>query len=120
MAGRVNEQSTAIYSGQMVDETGATIMLGAIQSLSLTLYDEKTGTILGGRNGQNVLNQNDVVVGSTGSITWTMQPVDNTIVLSTCESESHVALFVCFYGPGGTKSLKHEFGFRVVNLGKVQ
>lgn len=119
MAGRVNEESTAIYSAQLVDELGANIALASIATITLTLYDEYSGAIINGRNGQDIKNANNVTISSTGAVSWTLQPADNTVVHDSFDTETHVALFQGTYGSGGLKSLKHEFRFRVVNLEKV-
>ena len=117
MAGVVNELTSAQYTAQLVDEAGVNVPLIAIVSLTGTLYDELTGTIINGRDGQDILNAHDVVVSSTGFITWSVQPADNAIINDNLDTEVHTMLFQGVYS--GAKELKHEFSWRVVNMEKV-
>lgn len=119
MPGRVNEKVTAIYTAQLVDEAGANISLSALVTLTLTLYDQVSGSILNGRDAQNVLNANNVAVSSTGAVVWSLQPADNAIVNSAIDTELHIALFKGTYAVAGSKSFNHEYSIRVVNLSKV-
>lgn len=119
MAGRVNEGATALYKAQLVDELGVNISLDAISEITLTLYDDLSTNVINGRDGQNILNANDVAISSTGAVAWDVQALDDAIVNPGLESEVHVALFKGKYGASGLKSFNHEFRFRVVNLNKV-
>lgn len=115
---RVDEGCTARYQTQFKDETGATIH--ALTTLTLTLYDDSTGTIINSRNQQNVLDQNNVVF-SGNTLIWTLQPADNIIVTTgvrTNSYERHIALFEYTYD-SGNKSGKHELEFSVRQLKKV-
>lgn len=113
--GLVNEGSIAQYTGQLIDElTGANIALSSIVSLTLTLRDATTGTIINNRDTQNILNANNVTVSSTGLITWSVQGADNVIVNDNLDSELHEALFEGVYSTN--KPVKHIFAYRVMNL----
>lgn len=83
---RVDEGCTARYQTQFKGETGATIH--ALTTLTLTLYDDSTGTIINSRNQQNVLDQNNVVF-SGNTIIWTLQPADNIIVTTGVRTNSY-------------------------------
>lgn len=117
MSGRANERTTCLYTGQLKDENLAPVSLVDIVSLELTLYDAITGTIINGRDGQNVLNNNGVTVNSTGFISWLQTKDDNIIIDDTLDTELHIAKFKCVYSVN--RELEHEFIYRVVNLGKV-
>ena len=115
---RVDEGCTARYQTKLKDETGATI--ATLTAITLTLYDDSTGTIINSRTDQNVLNQNNVTF-SGSTLTWTLQPADNVIVTTgvrTNSYEKHVALFEYTYD-SGNKSGKHELEFSVRQLKKV-
>lgn len=124
----VTEKASAVYTGKLVDQTGAAVSGSVLNTLTLTLYDKLTGTSINGRNAQNVLNQNDVTVDDSGVITWTLQPADNAIVNTTLPSsystdsdghylEKHVALFQATWGSSG--ACNHEIVIYVVALDKV-
>lgn len=120
-ARRIPERVTAVYAAQLVDENAANIALAALTTLTLTLYDVASLTTLNSREGQNVLNANNVVVSATGGLTWTMQPADNAIVdtdLAAGEYERHVALWTWTYA-SGTKTGRYETTIEVQQLDKV-
>ena|SRR5947209_1858018 len=112
---RVNEKTTARYTAQLVDETGAGIPAASLATLTLTLYDVATSGIINSRSAQNVLNVNGVTVDTSGNLVWTMDPLDNAVIGSR-ELEAHVALFEYTYG---SKGGKHEVSLLVANLQKV-
>ena|SRR5258706_7206778 len=120
MSGRVNEKTASIYTGQLTDENKVNIQLVVIIDFFLTLYDAITGTILGGRDAQPVINQNHVVISSSGFITWNLQEADNALINQSLDTELHIALFTGHYtSADGARPFKHIFPFRVVNLTKV-
>lgn len=118
---RVEEKITARYKVILSDETGAVIPLSDMTTITLTLYDDYTGTIINSRNAQNVKNTNNVTYTEAGLLTWTLQPNDNIIVSSdvrTNSYEKHIALFE-FTWDSGAKAGKHELEFQVRQLNKV-
>ena len=114
----VHEKSTRVYTATIEDENGNAIPSSSLTTLLLTLYSQHSGTIINSREGQNVLNANNVTVDANGLLTWTMQPDDNQILDNTLTSERHKALFEFTYS-AGAKSGKHEVVFVVDNLSKV-
>lgn len=118
---RVEEKTTARYKVILSDEAGAVIPLSDMTTITLTLYDDYTGTIINSRNAQNVKNTNNVTYTEAGLLTWTLQPNDNIIVSSdvrTNSYEKHIALFE-FTWDSGAKAGKHELEFQVRQLNKV-
>lgn len=113
---QVNEQTTALYQATFSDETGTAIPSGSFVSLELTLYNNSNSGIINSREGQNVLNANNVSVSGSGAVTWTMQPSDNSIIGSS-KTEHHTALFEAVYDTN--KELRHEVNIVVTNLSKV-
>lgn len=116
MAFSVLERTTNIFTANIVDETGAGIAATSLASLTLTLYDAASLSIINARSSQNILNANGVVVTSSGGLTWTMAPADNPVVDDTLPLELHLALFTFAYGTSGSKVGRHQEGFSVVNL----
>ena len=115
MANSINELSTGRYTATVLDESGG---FPVLDTLTLTLYDLLTGTIINSRNSQNVLNTNNVSYNSaTGLLTWDMQPLDNPIINNALEREVHVAEFKATYSGG--KTARHKVSFTVRNFSKV-
>jgi hypothetical protein len=117
----VNEGTTFLYTCTLKDETGAAVPLSAVNTLTLTLYNKETGTIINSRNVQNVLNANNVTLHATsGLLSWLAQPADNIIVTTdriAGEREKHIALFEWTWST--TKKGKHELIILVKNLAMV-
>ena len=115
---RVREGCTAKYTATIKDESGAALAAAALHTLTLTLYDQTSETILNSRNRQDVLNTNNVAIDASGVLTWTMQPADNAVLDATQKVERHVALFEWTWD-SGAKAGKYEVKIDVENLKKV-
>lgn len=113
----INEKTAARLTGQLVDETGAGVSAGSLSTLTLTLYDKLTGTIINGRNAQNVLNASNVTIDASGNVVWSMVAADNPILDDTLTLETHVALFQATWGTG--KGANIEIEFQVRNIARV-
>lgn len=123
---RVKQDTAAIYTATLKDETGAAIPLASLTAITLTLFNADvpepsplTANIINGRNEQDVKNTNNVTIHATsGLLTWNMQSADNPIIDERFNTELHIARFDFFYG-SPTKQGAHEVRFRVENLRKV-
>jgi hypothetical protein len=115
--GTINESTTGLYTATMYDETGAVINGTAMTTLTLTLYDKRTGAVINSRSSQNVLNTNGVVVTETGGLTWTIAKED-TVMVGLAERERHVGLFTGTWA-SGVKKFTHQVEMDVINLVKV-
>ena len=118
---RLDEKTLASYSATIRDAAGAVIPTANITTLTLTLYDVETGTIINSRNAQNVHNTNNVTVTSGGVLTWEIQPADNAIIGTRRRAgqyEKHVALFEYSWS-SGSKASKHEVILDIRQLDKV-
>jgi len=108
------EATKAVYAGQLVDETGTPVPASVLTSGVLTLYDLRSGSIINGRNGQNILNANNVTIDASGNITWTMAPTDHPFLggpPNPTSVERHIAFFT-FVWPG-SGGLEHNVAFDV-------
>lgn len=112
-----NEHSIAKYTAVIKDESDVAIAAASLNTLTLTLYNSADKAIINSRNAQNVLNANNVVVDSSGNLTWTMQPADNAISGSG-EFETHVALFEYTWA-SSTKRGSHEVTLKVRDITKI-
>ena len=106
--GRARELSTGRYSATLVDELG--VAIATLTTLTLSLYDVETGTILNSRNNQNVLNLANVTF-AAGALVWSVQPADHAVVGSR-ELEKHRAVFEYTWS-SGTKRDWHALEFTV-------
>ena len=113
------EQETGSYVATIVGNDGVTpLPLATIQTMVLTLYailQNGSVQIINGRNAQNILNANNVVVDAFGVLTWTIQTAD-TMLQEAIPFERHVALFEWTWPQGAGK---HEIVLVVQNLTEV-
>ena len=118
---RVNEGSTFLWAGTLVNENGTVLGPSYLVSLTCTLYDQDTVTIINGRNKQNVLNTANFTLNTNGSgnISWDSPSADSPIIDDSKETEVHIALIEWTYGAGGVYGGKKEIAIRVVNFEKV-
>lgn len=116
--GRQNEKTTGRYTATIVDGDGNAITLAVLTTLTLTLFDENSKVIINSRDGQNILNANNVTVSAGCVLVWTIQALDNPILDDSLDTELHIALFQWTYN-GGADSGKHSVGLRVLNFEKV-
>jgi hypothetical protein len=114
----IDEGTTPIYTATIKDAAGTPIPLAQITTLTLTLFDNATHSIINGRDDQNVLNSNGVMVEETsGKLTWNMSSLDTAIGNTAAFYESRIAQFVWIYGGG--KRGTHEILFTIRNLEKI-
>lgn len=105
--GPIPEQSNAKYTAYLTDETDTVIPASDLGTMTLTLRDKATGTVINSRSAQNVLNANNVTVhASSGLVTWSIQSADVTPVNRNQPYAEHQAEFVVTWATG-TKSMKH-------------
>ena len=98
---------SAKYSAVLVQEDGVTpLPVASLSTLTLTLVDDATGTVINGRSSQNALNANNVTIDASGNLVWTMTPADNPIVgsgLAHGRCELHLATFEWTWSAGAKK-----------------
>lgn len=119
----INERSSALYTAYLRDPNDAPVVIAQLSGLELTLHDPETGDIINSRDGQDVLNDNDVTVvdvtvnGETiAKVSWSIQPGDTVVVDDTKLKETRVALFKYVWNGG---QHHHEYRFQVRNLAQV-
>lgn len=116
---KIAEESSGQLKFTLTDETGlaGTMSAGALTTMTLTLYLAEVLTIINGRNKQNVLNANDVVIDGSGVVTWTIKPADQAII-GSAPTENHLALFEWSWDSGAKKG-KYLFSFTITNFDLV-
>lgn len=119
---RVKEKNSYRLRFRLVDEDGAAISSSIISTLICTLYYDNTEVgesdryhlaTINSRYNQDVLNDNNVTVSASGTVTWIIQPEDLE-KLNSSEEEDHVALFTWYWDVApNTKRNNYEFRFKV-------
>jgi len=93
---------SAQWSSTFRDQAGVPIASALITSITLTLYDLKTGQIINGRNAVTVQNTNGGSIHATsGLFTMTFSPGDSAIVTTTEAEEHHEAIIQVTWIDGG-------------------
>lgn len=108
----IDERTEPLHEFTILDVDGNPVQPTAI---TLTYYDRETGTIINSRDGQDVLDANNVTV-TNGVVAWEMQVEDTIVLNNVLEAEIHVALWEWI---ANGRDVKHETIFRVINLRKV-
>lgn len=93
----VDESTTPEIFATLVGLTDEAIPGSALDTLTLTYYQEYTQVIINGRNAQNVLQANGVTVDGAGKLLWKMTALDTVILNDSLETEPHIAHFVFTY-----------------------
>lgn len=103
-----------------LDLAGAAIAKAAIITLTVTLYDYLTSTVINSRNAQTVLDANNGAVASNGTLTLRLGPLDNVIVGTPASGakEIHCCIFKWTFNDGvATRTGESEpLGITVQNL----
>jgi hypothetical protein len=92
-------KATPVQAGESSDVVVTFVGLNSVQiakatiaTLTATLFDATTGSIINSRNAQSVLDANGGAVASDGTLTLRLQPADAVIVgdADEGETEEHV------------------------------
>lgn len=117
----VFEGSTCQITATLQDEAGDAIASNDLTTLTLTLYDKKTGAVINSVSDTNILNTGRGSVNGSGVLTLTLTPDDNPIVGSSHGAgniELHIAMLKWTWNEG-TKAGHAEILVPVQNLLKV-
>lgn len=116
----INEESSALYVAYLRDPADNPVTLAQLTAVELTLFDPDDDAIVNGRDGQDVLNENDVTIadvtlnGETiAKLSWQIQPEDTVMLDDTKRKENRTAQFR-FAWDGGQHH--HPYTFQVKNL----
>jgi hypothetical protein len=119
--------SSGVYYGTLLDETGVLLAGSTLTSLTMTLIDVLTSTTINGRLAQDVKNTNQVALfdtlqtttlddGSTVTynLRWSLLPADNPIVTTRRgrDFELHQATLIGIWS-AGTKKITHRVSIEV-------
>ena len=113
------EGETPRYTATITDDAGNPLPAASLSTLVLTLYVIKAdGTVayVNSRNAQNVLNANNVTVGTSGEVVWSLQVADTSLI-EALPFERHIALWEWTWPT--SRAGKHELWITVKALGEV-
>jgi hypothetical protein len=113
----VPEKCSFYYSGYLKDEEGNAIVAADLTTLTVTVYDETTGTIINGVENTNILNTGRGSIDAAGLLEVVLLPADMAVV-GTGKRETHILLIQWTWATG-SKAGKKEVAFPVQNLTKV-
>lgn len=112
---RYDPGTSGIFTGTLLDVNGVAIPLANLVSITLTITNERDGSVVNSRSAQDVLNNNGVTVNATtGAITWLIQAADTAMIDSSQSWEDHLATFTFTYET--SKVGKHRHRLHVVNF----
>lgn len=120
----IDEKTTPTLSFELQDKDGNQISKADLTSLTLTLWDVLSGSIINNRDAQNVLDANNVTVTEAGGATtveWKPVEADSAIQSADVvreDLEHHKARFVWEWN-SGTRRNDLEIDLWVRNRGKV-
>lgn len=113
---RFTEGSSGIIEGDIVDQDGVPVAAADLTTATLRLWDMDSypasasspmDGIINDRDGQDILNANDVTIGlsstspqTDGHFTWHVQPEDTIIVNPRRQMERHRATFLFEWSSG--------------------
>lgn len=110
-----DENSSAYYTFDLLDETGSAVASSDLATLTLKLYDLASGDVINDRDHADILNTDGGTIDGDGHGTFTFSPDDNAII-GDGSTEIHIALFHATWAGGG---LWWQRKVRVKNLDQV-
>jgi len=113
------EGATAYLSATITDTDGVTPLANAdtvLTTLTLTLFEDVSCTVINSCTARNILNANGGSVSAAGALVVRLDPAD--MARSTGRSALHVALITWTWGTP-LKTGRHEIAFVVADLALV-
>lgn len=118
----IPERTSRRINFTIVDEDGVGIPEASVDTITVTLFEERELTIINSRDDVDIKNANGGELdrgGEDGVGGWTMDPEDNPIVRTASQQEEyHIVLFEWTYS-AGNKDGKQPVRLKVVNLQHV-
>jgi hypothetical protein len=115
----IAEKTSLQYTTTLTKETGATLTVSDLSSLTLTHYAlDETLTIINSVNGMDILNANLGTIDGNGLLTITLRPADTAILVTANITEERILLIQGTYD-AGLKATRHEVKYTIRNLAKV-
>ena len=117
MFGPINEDTSASYRAVLVDE--CSVPIAGLSSLTLTLMDADTHTIINNRDRQPILDINGGAFDPlTGTLTVGLTPADNLLLDQSKFEERHILRFDYTYNSGQSRG-HHAIVLVIRNLARL-
>jgi hypothetical protein len=118
----INEDSYYPVTATLTSDGTTPIPLANIDSIEMSLINERTGLYINSRQKQDVLNANDCTMASlTGVFTWEVKREDAAIIVPGAtpygQYENHLATLEVVWDT--YKSVKQEILLKVLNLRNI-
>ena len=119
----VTEGTTPELTFTLADSAGTAVALSAIDSITMTVIEEKSGSTVNSRSAQDVKNTNNCTYHATsGLFTYDLQPGDVAIENATDNPigsiERHL-ITVTFVWDSSAESISKQFLLQIRNLKSV-
>ena len=119
----IDEGTTASLTCTLANSAGTAVALSAIDSITMTVIEEKGGTTVNSRSAQDVKNANNGTYHATsGLFTFDLQPADVAIENATDNPigsiERHL-ITVTFVWDSSAESISKQFLLQIRNLRSV-
>lgn len=112
----ITEGTTPTYTAILKDNEGVVVPAASLSAVRLRLYSTATGAVINSRNGQNVLNANNVTINNVGLLTWKLLEADTILVDSPKPILGHhCAVFVIEWTDAQSvlRQIVHEVTFPI-------
>jgi hypothetical protein len=116
----IPESSSFTIAFTVQDEDGTAVAGSALDTCTLTLYNDRAGEVINSRTAVDILGANGGAITEAGAGTWQAVELDSPIEQGTLDEEDHTALIVWQWTPAGVqKTGRAIVRLRVVNIEKV-
>jgi hypothetical protein len=113
----VNELNSWSFTCDLTKDDGTALGPSAVESLTMTLYDVSTNTIINGVDHEDILNVGRGALNAAGHLVVTLESADNPIVGSGTKEKHRVLIIATWNSGKGYTS--QEIIFTVVNVNRV-
>lgn len=117
----VAARSSALYTASFVDNLGKAVPLGTFTSLTLTLFDDSTGTTVVGNPGVNILNADRGILDALGNFSLSLGPADTAIIGAPLPAGrlQYRSIVLDWTYNGGQAAGRHQVNFAIVALAEA-
>ena len=115
----VQEGESCKLTGGTLKDGDDAIVKAVVGTLTLTLYDERTGTIINSRSAQDIKDTNGGALAADGGVTLRLHADDNALVgdPGPLRVETHIArIGWTWTADGATQTGYQEYRYRVQKL----
>lgn len=108
--------ATLVYTGQLLDGDGVGIPASALATLTLSIADTMTGTIVNNCSQVDILNTGRGTIDNLGNLVVTLTPADTSLVdWETCVSPVQRSLVIDWATGSGIVG-RHQVNFALLQL----